>query len=155
MELGRLISDISEADVYERHREPAQWGCPEDGQETNFFSSKGIQGPKRVALKLSITSHIADDRITAAIGDDVFIWEICSNPQQHGVIHHKGDLSRFRTIVRSPLDEIKNEHGMNIELMVFPAIPVSCAIEFGRVWQPEAHPDMEIYDQIKEGGGRS
>lgn len=152
MELGRLISDISEADVYERHREPAQWGWPEEGQEVEFSSSKGIQGPKRVALKLSITSHITDDRITAAVGDDVSIWEIRSNPQQHGVIRHKDDLSRFRTIVRSTLDEIKNEHGMDVEVMVFPAVPVSCALEFGRVWQPKAHPDMGIYDQTKEDG---
>lgn len=50
------------------------------------------------------------------------------------------------------LDEIKNEHGMDVEVMVFPAVPVSCALEFGRVWQPKAHPDMGIYDQTKEDG---
>ncbi len=152
MDLGRLISDISEADVYERHREPAQWAWPEDGPNVEFSCSKGNQGGKRVALKLSITSHISDDRIAAAVGCDVSVWEIRSNMQRHGVIRHKDDLSRFRTIVRSTLDEIKNEHGMDVEVMVFPAIPVSCAIEFGRVWQPKAHPDMEIYDQTKEDG---
>ncbi|WP_171175733.1 SAVED domain-containing protein [Ruegeria sp. HKCCA4633] len=152
MELGRLISDISDTDVYEKHREPDQWAWPEDGEEVSFITQRGTEGPKRVALKLSITSQISDDRITGAVGTDVSIWEIKSTPQKHGVIRHKEDLSRFRTIVRSTLDEIKNVHGMDVELMVFPAMPVSCSVEFGRVWQPKAHPDIHIYDQTKDQG---
>lgn len=149
MELGRLISDISDVDVYERHREPAQWKWPEDGPEVNFSLSKGGTGPKHVALKLSVTSHITDDRITDVIGNDVSIWDISSDLQTQGVIRHKSDLSRYRSIVRSTLDEIKNVHGMDVILSVFPAIPVSCAIEFGRVWQPKAHPVAEIFDQVQ------
>lgn len=152
MELGRLISDISDVDVYERHREPAQWKWPEDGLEVNFSLSKGRMGPKHVALKLSVTSHITDDRITDVIGNDVSIWDISSDSQTQGVIRHKSDLSRYRSIVRSTLDEIKNVHGMDVRLSVFPAIPVSCAVEFGRVWQPKAHPVAEIFDQVQGQG---
>lgn len=152
MELGRLISDISDVDVYERHREPAQWKWPEDGPEVSFSRTKGRSGPKHVALKLSVTSYIADDRITDAIGDDVSIWEISSDPQLQGVIRHKDDLSRYRATVRSTLDEIKNIHGMDVRLSIFPAVPVSCAIEFGRVWQPKAHPVVEIFDQVQGQG---
>lgn len=152
MELGRLISDISDADVYERHREPAQWRWPEDGPEVAFTRTQGRTGSKHVALKLSVTSHINDDRVTDVIGDDVSIWDISSNPQTHGVIRHKSDLSRFRSIVRTTLDEIKNAHGMDVQLSVFPAVPVSCAIEFGRVWQPKAHPVATIFDQVRDQG---
>ncbi len=97
MELGRLISDISDVNVYERHREPAQWKWPEDGPEVSFSLTQGRPGPKHVALKLSVTSHIADDRITDVIGDDVSIWDILSDPQTQGVIRHKSDLSRYRS----------------------------------------------------------
>ncbi|AGI67502.1 hypothetical protein OAN307_c18460 [Octadecabacter antarcticus 307] len=152
MELGRLISDISDVDIYERHREPSQWRWPEDGPEVNFLRSKGRKGPKHVALKLSVTSHITDERITDAVGDDVSIWEISSDPQTQGVIRHKSDLSRYRSIVRTTLDEIKNTHGMDVRLSVFPAVPVSCAIEFGRVWQPKVHPVVEIFDQVRDRG---
>lgn len=155
MELGRLISDISDVDVYERHREPAQWKWPEDGAEVNFSRMQGRPGPKHVALKLSVTSQITDDRITEVIGEDVSIWEISSDQQTHGVIRHKSDLSRYRSIVRSTLDAIKNVHGTDVRLSVFPAIPVSCAIEFGRVWQPKAHPIPEIFDQVQSQGFRS
>nr|WP_281272084.1 SAVED domain-containing protein [Litoreibacter meonggei] len=152
MELGRLISDISDVDVYERHREPAQWKWPEDGPEVTFSRTKGRAGSKKVALKLSVTSHIADDRVTDVIGDDVAIWDISSDPQAHGVIRHKSDLSHYRSIVRATLDEIKNVHGMDVTISVFPAVPVSCAIEFGRVWQPKTHPGIEIFDQIRGRG---
>lgn len=152
MELGRLVSDISDVDVYERHREPAQWKWPEDGPEVTFTRTQGRLGPKHVALKLSVTSQITDDRITDAIGDDVSIWDISSDPQTQGVIRHRSDLSRYRSIVRTTLDEIKNAHGMDVMLTVFPAVPVSCAIEFGRVWQPKAHPGVEIFDQVQGCG---
>lgn len=152
MELGRLVSDISDVDVYERHREPAQWKWPEDGPEVSFSRTQGRLGSKKVALKLSVTSHIADDRVKEVIGNDVAIWDISSDLQAHGVIRHKSDLSRYRSIVRTTLDEIKNAHGMDVAIAVFPAVPVSCAIEFGRVWQPKAHPGIEIYDQIRGHG---
>jgi hypothetical protein len=155
MELGRLISDISDVDVFERHREPAQWKWPEDGVEVNFSMSKGRAGPRHVALKLCVTSHITDDRITDVVGDDISIWDISSDPQTQGVIRHKSDLSRYRSIVRSTLDEIKNKHGMDVKLSIFPAIPVSCAVEFGRVWQPKAHPVAEIFDQVQGQGFKS
>lgn len=152
MELGRLVSDISDVDVYERHREPAQWKWPEDGPEVTFSRTKGIEGPKHVALKLAVTSHISDDRVTQAVGDDVSIWSISSDPQTQGVIRHKSDLSRYRSIIRTTLDEIKNVHGMDVSVSVFPAVPVSCAIEFGRVWQPKVHPVVKVYDQVQGGG---
>ncbi|WP_255449715.1 SAVED domain-containing protein [Shimia ponticola] len=152
MELGRLLSDISEVDVYDRHREPAQWAWPESGEVVEFDRQNGIVGPKRVALKISITSDIADDRVTSVAGNDVSIWEIRSSPQKHGALRRRDDLSRYRAIVRSTLDEIKNSHGMDAELLVFPAVPVSCAVEFGRVWQPKVHPSMKIFDQTKDLG---
>ncbi|WP_157056335.1 SAVED domain-containing protein [Pseudorhodobacter aquimaris] len=96
-----------------------------------------------------MTSAIADDRVVDAVGNDVSIWEISSKPQKHGIFRHNDDLSRYRAIVRSTLDEIKNAHGMGVRLSIFPAVPVLCAIEFGRVWQPKAHPALEISDQSK------
>lgn len=152
MELGRLLSDVSEVEVYDRHREPAQWAWPGDHDHVAFSCDKGGKGSKRVVLKLSITSDISDDRITSVVGNDVSIWEIYSNPQKHGALRRKADLSRYREIVRSTLDEIKNVHGMDTELLVFPAVPVSCAVEFGRVWQPKAHPRLRIFDQTKHLG---
>lgn len=154
MELGRLIPDISAANVFERHRDPQQWAWPEDGPEVHFSVNQGAAGNKNVALKLSVTSDIDDERVFSALEDDVSIWEIRSHINGPGIIRHQSDLSRFRTIVRTTLDEIKNRHGMDVDLSIFPAIPVSCAVEFGRAWQPKAHPSFDIHDQAGAAGFR-
>lgn len=41
---------------------------------------------------------------------------------------------------------------MEVELSVFPAVPIPCAVEFGRTWQPKAHPPFLIYDQVPDRG---
>jgi allophanate hydrolase subunit 2 len=36
---------------------------------------------------------------------------------------------------------------------LFPALPVSAAVEVGRVWMPKAHLPMIVYDQNRKLGG--
>ena len=152
MELGRLLSDISDAEVFQRHREPAQWSWISRDTFTTFVTKPGPAGFKKVALKLCVTSDITDDRIHDTLGRDCSIWDLGSAIKGHDAIAGPEDLARFRSEVRSTLDAIKNQHGMDVELSVFPAVPVSCAIEFGRVWQPKAHPNFDVYDNTKEDG---
>lgn len=152
MELGRLISDISDADVFELQREPVQWSWPEDREEVQFALHRGAPGGKKVALKLSITNEVSDDAVVKALGSDVSIWEISSDNHRAGIIRHKGDLRRFREIVRRTFDEIQNHHGNDVDLSVFPVTPLSCSVEFGRVWQPKAQPSFDVYDRVPEQG---
>lgn len=154
MELGHLLSDLSAVSVYGRHREPKpSWTWPNNGGPLEFNCIPGPSGPKRVALKLSVTANIADDRITRAVSDQsVSIWEIRSNRLGETELRSKDDLSRFRELVGKTFDAIKDQHGMDVDLSVFPAIPAACAIEFGRTWQPKAHPSFLIYDHVREQG---
>lgn len=152
MELGRLLSDISVVDVFELQREPVQWSWPEDREEVQFALRRGAPGGKKVALKLSITNEVSDDALVRAIGPYVSIWEISSNIQRAGIVRHKDDLRRFREIARRTFDEIQNQHGRDVELSVFPATPLSCSVEFGRVWQPKAQPSFDVYDRVPEQG---
>lgn len=152
MELGRLLSDISVAEVYELQREPVQWSWPEDREEIHFTRHRGSPDTKRVALKLSITNGVSDEDVVKALGPDVSIWEIKSDKHGAGIIRHKEDLRRFRETARRTFDEIQNQHGRDVELSVFPATPLSCSVEFGRVWQPKAQPSFDVYDRIPEQG---
>jgi hypothetical protein len=152
MELGRLLSDISVADVFELQREPAQWSWPEDREEVHFTMRRGAPGTKKVALKLSITNEVSDDDVMKALGTEVSIWEISSDIQRAGIIRHKDDLRRFREIARRTFDEIQNQHGRDVDLSVFPITPVSCSVEFGRVWQPKAQPGFDVFDNVAGQG---
>ena len=61
-------------------------------------------------------------------------------------------MSTIRTIFRELLNKIKLVHGHNTIIHVFPATPVSVAIELGRVWMPKADLPLSLYDE--KGGFR-
>ncbi|RYE26991.1 MAG: SAVED domain-containing protein, partial [Sphingobacteriaceae bacterium] len=68
--LGGLLSDISETDIYQRHREPASWKWQEDVEVNEFFIKEPTNTAGVPVLKLSLSASITDDRITNVIGSD-------------------------------------------------------------------------------------
>jgi len=152
--LGRLIPDVLEVDVFTRHREPhPTWTWKTEGCGFNPTVSEGEAGPSRVALKVEITDRIADHRITDAVGEtDLSIWSITCREPGYDVLRTREDLSAFRATARLAFNRIKEVHGEDASVMVFPAAPTACCIELGRVWQPKAHRPMAIYDQVQGRG---
>lgn len=152
-ELGRLLSDIRDVSVHQLHKEPVQtWRWAEDRPSMGLRLIRGHAGTTTVALKLAISAPIADERIHRVLGDYASIWEITCDHPHNDVMRRRDDLGVFRNLARQAFEEIKAQHGEDSTLSVFPAVPVSCAIELGRVWQPKAHPPMEIYDQVRNVG---
>lgn len=154
IELGVLLSDLSAVSVYGRHREPNPgWVWPGDRPPLTFTSVAGSPGPKRVALKFSITSNISNDRVEPVFqGEPVSIWEVKSDRFGASEFRNLEDLSTFRELVGKTFDAIKDQHGVDADLSVFPAIPIPCAVEIGRTWQPKAHPPFRIFDQVMGQG---
>lgn len=154
IEFGRLLSDISAVSVFQLHREPQGqgWKWAEDEPPLNLQLNRGKPGPTTVALKLSLSAKIDDSRVTQVIGEDISIWEVtCPNPH-NDVMRREDDLSSYRRLIRQAFEDIKEVHGLAANLAIFPAIPVSCAIELGRVWQPKAHLPFDIFDQSGPNG---
>ena len=151
IEFGRLLSDLSAVSVFARHREPVpSWTWPNDSKPLQFNTIPGKAGPRTVALKLSISAEISDERVIRAIpNEEVSIWSLQSDRLGTSVLRSEDDLSAFRQEVGRTLDAIRAMHGDDVEVSVFPAVPAACAIEFGRTWQPKAHPDFTVYDEVK------
>ena len=153
IELGRLISDISEAHVRQLLREPKTWEWqPEDAQMELVRDNPESDG-RTVALKLAVSAQIEDDRIKSVLGDDVSIWSLSAKNANNDILRTPADLSLWRRQVRAVLESIKDRHGTAPMIHVFPAIPVSASIELGRVWMPKAHLPMRIYDHNRALGG--
>jgi hypothetical protein len=154
IELGRLLSDIRAVDVRQMLRNPKGLVWANDVDPLNF-EIKGAETSrtKNVALKLEISAQVRDDRVHAAIGPGVPIWSITSSEIGNDVIRRPEDLAEFAKVFRSSLDLIKLGHGEDVEVHLFPVIPVSAAIEAGRGWQPKAHPILHVYDHNKLTGG--
>ncbi|MFJ5488750.1 SAVED domain-containing protein [Hansschlegelia beijingensis] len=151
-ELGRLISDISTAEVRQLHKSPKSWAWQGSEPSIEFTVKRPETAGEIVALKLEVSSGINDDRVTGAIGD-IPIWSIAASGAHDDIMRHPDDLAAFAKLFRGTLDEIKAQHGEGVELHVFPSVPLSVAVEAGRSWRSKAHPPLIIHDQNRTLGG--
>ena len=154
IELGHLLSDIPAAQVYQLHREPPNWKWQDDTDAVDYI----IQSPtnfdqKTVALVLALSATITTDRITNVLGQNVSIWTLTIAHPNNDFLKGREHLSAFRKSFRTLLDAIKAEHGQNTLLHVFPAVPVSVAVDIGRIRMPKADLPLRIYDQNMGAGG--
>ncbi|MBY2924407.1 HNH endonuclease [Rhizobium leguminosarum] len=153
IELGRQLCDILPAEVHQRHREPATWKWQNDSAQIEFQLKAPTEVHSTVALILGVSATISKARIDAVLGHDVSIWSITAISPHNDIMRNAGDLSRFRQELRRLFDRIKSMHGEGATINVFPALPVSAAVELGRVWMPKADLPMIIFDQNRRVGG--
>ncbi|WP_131116871.1 SAVED domain-containing protein [Lichenihabitans psoromatis] len=153
IELGRLLCDILPAEVHQRHREPSTWAWQPDQPGIAFNVQECVEGKPNVALVLALSASVADERILNVLGPETAIWSITAARPHNDIMRRSEDLSLFRSHLRRLLDRIKAVHGEGATVNVFSALPVSAAIEVGRVWMPKADLPLRIYDQNRASGG--
>ncbi|MEJ8776737.1 SAVED domain-containing protein [Pseudogracilibacillus sp. ICA-222130] len=150
IELGVLISDIIQADVYQLHREPADWKWQDGPESFEYIVKEPEQIHDKVALNLSLSATIDNGRIIKVMGDDTSIWTVTIPIPNNDYLKSENQLSKVRTLFRELLNRIKSIHGHDNVIHVFPSIPVAVAIELGRVWMPKADLPLSLYDE-KDG----
>lgn len=153
IKLGSLLSDIFTADVYQRHREPTTWRWQESPSENELIFIQPQDSLGVPVLKIAISATVNNDRIKCVLNERCSIWTITVDSPHNDYMKSKATLSKFKKICRKALDKIKATHGEQTYLKVFPAMPVSAAIEFGRVWMPKADLPLIIYDQNTSNKG--
>ena len=151
--LGTLMIDITGAEVYQRHREPATWSWPAMADDITFTVKEPSSFDGVPVLVLSLSATVTDDRITDIVGAGAPIWRVTIPTPHNDLIKSRQHLSLFRSTIRPLLDRIKAIHGQTTTLHVFPAVGVSTAIEFGRVRMPKADMPWQLYDQVNARGG--
>jgi hypothetical protein len=82
----------------------------------------------------------------------VSIWSLTAKNPNNDIMRHAEDLREFRRIIRKLFDDIKAAHGQDASIHLFPAIPVSCAVELARVRMPKADLPLLVYDQVWGAG---
>jgi hypothetical protein len=146
IKLGALLGDKTNVDIYQKTRVPDTWNWQESELTNSFITEKTVlNSGKDIALILSLTDTIADDRVTNVMKPNA-IYKIVS--KVHGVdcIKSEKDLSEFWHIYQRTCDEIFNTFGGDCTIHLFPAMPVSAAFEVGRRRMPGLHPKVTVYD---------
>lgn len=152
IELGRLIGDIAPADVRQLHREPRGWKWAEDGDGITFAVRRPQRTEGPVALVLAISATVQDQRVVDVLGQDVAIWAVEASRPHNDAMRRAADLVEFRRVLRLTYESIKAAHGEGAVIHLFPVLPVSAAVEVGRVWMPKADLPLVIYDQVRGHG---
>lgn len=153
MKLGTLISDIYNVEVYQLHREPSTWRWLESDEDIIYSISNNNKASDNVAINISLSANIDNSRIEKVLGDDVCIWTLTIENPNNDFLKSKSQLSKFRQVFRLLLNEIKLSNKNYKEINIFPAAPVSIAVEIGRVWMPKADLNLKIYDENRSKGG--
>jgi len=151
--LGSLLTDIPSADIYQLHREPASWSWKPNAEPVNFIVDEPQEITPKVAINFSLSASIAHSRIHSVLGEDISIWTITTENPHNDCIQSQEDLSVFRKTMRQVYEQIKLAHGENCCLHVFPAVPVSVAVEIGRVRMPKTAINLHLYDEQQSRGG--
>ena len=146
IQLGALLTDKTDVETYQLHREPKGWFWQDCQDDFDYIIRKSESFSGAPALVISLSDHVSSERITRVVGEDVSIWEITLEHPHNDFMQAKQQLSLFRKRLRSLIVDIKREHGEDAPLHVFPVMPVSCAVEFGRARMPKADMPWVIYD---------
>jgi len=154
IKLGSLISDLIPTEIYQLHREPPSWEWQEGPADFKYIIREPNSKHPLVALNLSLSASIDRQRIRRTLGDqDYSEWQMTIGSPNNDFLKSREQLRIFRKEFRYLLDQIKLAHGQEATIHVFPAVPVSVAVEIGRVRQPKADLPYVIYDQINKTGG--
>lgn len=153
IKLGTLLGDILPVETYQRHREPTTWAWPSEESGLSFDVLEPPTTTGTPALVLSISATVTNDRIQRLLGTDVSTWVVTISSPNNDIVKSPATLAAFRATIRPLLDKIKRVHGTQSALHVFPAVPASIAVEFGRVRMPKADMPWLLYDEQSSRGG--
>jgi hypothetical protein len=153
--LGILFGDLTNVDVFQKRREPDTWSWLDDDIKVDYTITTPSSQASQVAVKLSLSDNITDDRVQSILGMDTAIWNITHQNPNNDFIKNRAHLADLRDTFRTLFRQIRESHGQNTTIHVFPACPVSAAIEFGRVYMPKTDAGLILYDQNRETGGFS
>lgn len=153
IELGRLLYDIVPTTVHQLHREPSTWNWQRDKPTLEFIRGEPAKDAKgEIALKLGVSATVNDERIHDVLGSDVAIWSLIVAEPGNDVVRQPEDIAAFRSALRKLYNDIKARHGEGKFINLFPVLPLSLAVETGRVWMPKADLALRIFDQSRGAG---
>jgi len=145
--LGSLFTDKVPAVVYQPHHEPKTWKWQSHPGRFQFQVNEPADKRGIPALVFSLSAKIGSERVESVLNGKVSIWEVTIDQPHNDFLRSEAQLSMFREAARKLIVIIKAAHPNASDLKIFPAMPVSCAIELGRVRMPKADLPWVIYDQ--------
>lgn len=157
MYLGRCVGDTIRADIYQAQRNICDTNKSWCWKKEKNILNDGIKlellekaGGNKVAIILSISDFIEPDKYKSYLNEGYTIYKISTESPSLHLVSHPLQVEEFSRLFRDTLNRIQKEHGKDSRIFLLPAIPVSFAIEIGRVLLPTKDPDIIICEMTEE-----
>lgn len=145
--LGTLLGDMYNVEVLQKHREPDTWKWLDSYE--NYSNSFKIIEPedktKEPAIVFAISGEEIIERVHNQFGDKLSCWVFTCDVPGRDMLRCKAQITQFRSLVRTLINEI-NTIALKQTIKIFPAMPISCAIELGRIRLPKSDNPWLMYD---------
>lgn len=153
---GREVSSLVPADVYEYHRETGSWKWQPLPEENREYLIEPPVEPTRggaVVLNLSLSGVIQAEEVATVMQEPYDVYTVRVENPYPGYLKSKDQLEFFEAKMRLLLGRIREIHGPNTVIHVFPALPAATAVKLGQLLLPKAYPPLRVYDQNRRCGG--
>jgi hypothetical protein len=154
MHLGARLDDTTPVTVYDRHRDSQSWVWPSSDVRAAFatgWPERPAPGDEAV-LVLNVSGSIQTGELPEDLaGLPRFEITATHTTPSPGILRSLGDLIEFSNTLRTLFATIEARDKHIRRLHVFAALPVSAAVELGRVHVPHVHPDLAIYSRESDG----
>ena len=145
--LGALLTDKLDVAVYQLHRTPKTWQWQPHPDGFSFRVNEPQDRTGAPVLVFSLSAQIARERVSSVLSGKLSIWEVTIDQPHNDFLQSDAQLSMFRNLAPRLMATITAAHPDLTELNIFPAMPLSCAVELGRIRMPKADPRWVIFDQ--------
>ena len=148
---GYELGDTISADIYQRHRSTNSWKWQDEDMsefqyviEENLLEDEAETGI--VALNLSLSGTIRDEEINSALDKPHSYYKLTIANPNPNFLKSEEQLDLFKAEMRTLLRRIRETHGHNCEIHLFPAIPLSVAVSIGFILLPKIDPKIHVYE---------
>jgi hypothetical protein len=155
MLVGRLLNDKYNVAVFNCHRrETDKWKWDDADSNVEFHSEvlREASPSASIALVFSLSSHVVNERIESVLGEDVTIYSVTIDSPNRNFVTFPSVMDSFVSKSREVMEAIKQRHGKDKDVHVFPAMPPSLAVRFGMDYMPKTDNRLLIYNEQEKKG---
>lgn len=145
--LGTLFGDMYDVEVLQKHREPDTWKWVDT--ESDYSNPFKVIEPgdktKEPAIIFAISGTEIIERVNKQFYDTLSCWIVTCDTPDRDMLKKREQLSQFRSLTRKLINNI-NTLALGQTIKIFPAMPIACAIELGRIRLPKSDNPWLMYD---------
>lgn len=146
MQLGALIGNKIEASTFQWDRTAESWKFRKEREferQSISFGEMPLAVGHDLAVAMSLSGEVNPAAIAAVLPTVPFVRFGVRNPTP-ALVEDGDDVRHFRSKFMAFMAEVRNKGYRRMH--VFPAMPLSLSVEFGRQLLPKADPTIGIWD---------